>query len=186
MIFVDGENLVFRYQSMVKRGWIPRTDDVCHIPDTLIWQSSFSQGVMLDEVIRASYYTYVVGDEQRVSEVEATIKKLSFSQNRNSTLPATLTPKVLKKNKQTAKGKGVEIAMVVDILNHVHSGHVDSVLLLTGDGDYLPLVREIQRSGSHCCISAFSDGLNRQLPVIADKFYCLDHTMFTAGGPQMP
>jgi hypothetical protein len=69
MIFADGENLVNRYQSMLEKGWTPRNDNVCHIPDVLIWHSSFSTLIRMDEVIRATYYTYVVGDENRVTEI---------------------------------------------------------------------------------------------------------------------
>jgi hypothetical protein len=61
MIFVDGENLVFRYQAMISKGWVPRTDEVTHIPDVLIWQSSFAHGIGLDEVLRATYLLHICG-----------------------------------------------------------------------------------------------------------------------------
>jgi uncharacterized LabA/DUF88 family protein len=51
-------------------------------------------------------------------------------------------------------------------------------MLLAGDGDYIPLIEEVKRSGKLCYISAFSSGLNKKLIDISDKFYCLDHTMF--------
>lgn len=183
MIFVDGENLVFRYQSMVAAGWKPRTDDVCHISDSVIWHSSFSQGIRLDQVLRATYYTYAVGDDVRVDEIETRIKGLQFTPHRNSTLPSYLTPCVFKKQKQSAKAKGVDIALTVDVLGHVHHDNVDTVILLSGDGDYLPLIKEVQRSGKQCFVSAFSDGLNPSLRKTADSFFLLDEAMFPAGAP---
>lgn len=183
MIFADGENLVFRYQQMLVQGWVPRSDGVTHIRDVLIWHQTFSQGIFLDEVLRATYYTYVVGDELKVKQVQETIKSLSFLGNRNSTLPMNLTPRVFKKPKASAKTKEVDIQLTVDVLNQIHSNNIDTVLLLSGDGDYIPLIEEIQRCGKQCFVSAFSDGLNDQLRYIADKFYCLDHTMFPSGKP---
>lgn len=183
MIFVDGENLVCRYQAMVQAGWQPRDNIDCHIPDVVVWHHSFSHCVRMEEVIRATYYTYVVGDEPRVRQIKETIRELSFRAHRNTTLPTKLTPRVFKKQKKSAKGKGVDIAMVVDVLTHVHRDNIDSVLLLTGDGDYLPLIEEIQRSGKQCYVSAFSDGLHPDLPLIADRFYCLDGTTFQHGAP---
>jgi uncharacterized LabA/DUF88 family protein len=181
MLFVDGENLVFRFQNMVEKGWVPRTDDFTHVKDTLVWHNTYSQGAMMHEVLRATYYTYVVGDSQRVEAVESQIRSLHFTHHRNSTLPTQLTPRVFKKNNKAAKAKGVDVAMVVDVLGHVHADNVDTVLLLSGDGDYLPLITEVQRAGKQCYVSAFSDGLNPGLRNVADSFYCLDGTTFSAG-----
>lgn len=185
MIFVDGENLVFRFQNMLKNGWVPRTDDFTHLKDTIVWHSSFSQGVTMHEILRATYYTYVVGDTQRVEAVESQIRNLDFTRHRNSILPTQLTPRVFKKENKSAKAKGVDVAMVVDIMGHVHADNLDTVLLLSGDGDYLPLITEIQRAGKHCYVSAFSDGLNPKLRTVADSFYCLDGTTF-ASEPTAP
>jgi uncharacterized protein (TIGR00288 family) len=93
-------------------------------------------------------------------------------------------PKVFKKANRAAKRKGVDIEMSVDILSHVHSNNVDTILLLAGDGDYIPLIREVQRCGKIVYVSAFSDGLNPELPIIADNFYCLDGTVFPGGAPE--
>ena len=183
MIFADGENLVWRYQAMLEAGWQPRDDVDCHIQDVVVWHKRFSHSVRMEEVLRATYYTYVVGDEPRVRQIQDTIRGLSFKAHRNTTLPTTLTPRVFKKHKKHAKGKGVDIAMVVDVLTHVHHDNVDSVLLLTGDGDYIPLIQEVQRSGKQCYVSAFSDGLHPDLPLIADRFNCLDGIMFPNGDP---
>jgi uncharacterized LabA/DUF88 family protein len=182
MIFADGENLVLRYQAMVKEGWVPR-DDMFHVPDAVVWHTTFSHLVRLDEVLRATYYTYVVGDDDHVQAIREQIRKLTFSAHRNSRLPRTVMPKVFKKSRRNAKGKGVDIEMTVDVLSHVHSNNVDTVLLLSGDGDYIPLIREVQRCGKSVYVSAFSDGLNPELPILADSFYCLDGTVFPKGAP---
>ena len=182
MIFADGENLVFRYQAMIKKGWTPRAD-IHHVQDVLVWYEAFSHLVRMHEVLRATYYTYVVGDDKKVTQIREMIRRLTFNAHRSSTLPKTLMPKVFKKPSQAASGKGVDIEMTVDILTQVHDDNIDTVLLLSGDGDYLPLIREVQRCGKQVYVSAFSDGLNPELPIVADQFYCLDGTTWQGQPP---
>jgi uncharacterized LabA/DUF88 family protein len=98
MIFVDGENLVCRYQAMV----------------------------------RATYYTYAVGDDERIEGIKKMIKDLTFAVHRNSVLPNNLTPKVFKKSNRSAKAKGVDIEMTVDILSNVYRDNLDCYYRETG------------------------------------------------------
>lgn len=37
--------------------------------------------------------------------------------------------------------------MTVDILSNVYQDNLDTVFLVAGDGDYLPLIKEIRRFG---------------------------------------
>jgi uncharacterized LabA/DUF88 family protein len=184
MVFVDGENMVFRYQSMLQKGWVPRDDGITHLEDVLVWHKTFSHLAREDQVLRATYYTYVVGDTNKIRDTRQAIKSLEHKTHRNSTLPNRLTPKVFKKPRSAAEAKGVDIQLTVDVLTHVHSDNVDTVLLLSGDGDYLPLIQEVQRCGKLCYVSAFSDGLNEELTYAADKFYCLDGGIFHEREPE--
>jgi uncharacterized protein (TIGR00288 family) len=103
---------------------------------------------------------------------------LTFYQNRFSSLPNALTPYVLKKSSKSVKAKGVDIRMCVDVLHHTVNDNLDAVLLLTGDGDFLPLVHEVIRAGKQLYVAAFSEGLNEEIRRAADQFQCLDGTMF--------
>ena len=184
MIFIDGENLAFRYQAMYEKGWVARTVDVTHIPDALIWSPIFTHVVGLHNVLRATYYTYAVGSDPHIDAIREKIKSLMFNKHRDSELPNWLTPHVFKKDKQTARAKGVDIQLTVDVLNHVHEDHVDTVYLMSGDGGYKPLIEEVRRSGKQVYLSAFSDGLDESLVNIVDDFYCLDGTVFPKGPPK--
>jgi uncharacterized protein (TIGR00288 family) len=191
MVFVDGENLAIRYKNMIvdrtikdKKGVEktlkarkPRLDGVEYKKDTLIWHETFTSGCQLHEIIRATYYTYVTGDSDEVERVKSVINSLRFSKHQKSVLPDTLTPCVFKKE-GFSKGKGVDIQMTVDILNHVYRNNVDTILILSGDGDYLPVIEEVKRHGKQCWVYAFSSGLSSQLKYAADRFYCLDDTLF--------
>jgi uncharacterized LabA/DUF88 family protein len=171
MIFADGENLVCRYQRMLKDGLTLKISPT-HIEDVLVWSPGFSLRFSdtLHEIFRAAYYTSSVGDDPKIKEIENKIKSLEFKKHRKSSLPNNLTPCVFKKAGRSDKAKGVDIQMTVDILNHVHRDNIDTVLLMSGDGDYLPVIEEVQRYGKQCYVSAFSSGLNDKLKNVSDMF----------------
>ena len=158
MVFIDGENLVFRYQDMIASG-AKQKPQVIHRPNVLVWHPEATKFVANQQIIRATYYTYAVGDEGLITAVRQQIRTLGFVFN----LPLvanTLSPEVFKKPSQGAKAKGVDIKMTVDILTHVHQNNTDAVFLMAGDGDYVPLVQEVMRSGKQLYIAAFSKGLS--------------------------
>ncbi len=176
MVFVDGENLVMRYQSMLGKGATPRAD-VTHVPNVFVW-SSDSIWRQQHVVLRVSYYTYAVGSHDRIEEIEREIKALSFDGGNAGGLPNNLYPVVFKKRSQQAKRKGVDISMAVDILNHVHNNNVDTVYLITGDGDFAPLIKEVIRGGKQVHLASLSDGLSPMLMTIVDRYVNLDIKYF--------
>ncbi|MEK0338540.1 MAG: NYN domain-containing protein, partial [Nitrosopumilus sp.] len=78
----------------------------------------------------------------------------------------------------SAKSKGVDIQMTVDILSNVYKNNIDTVYLVSGDGDYKPVIDEVIRNGKHIYLAAFSDGLNPNLRHSVDKFIDLDKIYF--------
>ena len=77
LIFVDGENLAFRYKEMLAFGRVPRPDNV-YIEDCFIW----NQGIFdknLWKIKRLAYYTSVIGDEDRVRKVREIISAITFT-----------------------------------------------------------------------------------------------------------
>jgi uncharacterized LabA/DUF88 family protein len=175
MVFVDGENLVFRYQNMVNNGFVPR-DEMKHEPDVFVWFDGFTHLGQQHEIIRTTYYTYVVGDDLRVTNIRNQLRSMQFSKHMASLLPNTLSPCVFKKDQRSRSGKGVDIQLSVDMMSHVFRGNVDSILLLSGDGDYAPLLDEVKRAGILVYVSAFSDGFSSSLKDRADAVYELDGT----------
>lgn len=176
MGFVDGENLVFRYQDMVRRGYVPRDDQLFHEPDVAVWSPGFTHLARDHEILRVTYYTYVVGNENRLASVRDRLRALTFVKHSAYLLPNSLTPLVFKKDAQSRSGKGLDIRLCVDVLGHVYRGNTDAVLLMSGDGDYEPLIEEVLRAGVQVFLSAFSDGLNPCLRSIVDALYELDAT----------
>ena len=182
MVFVDGENLVARYQAMLKEGRTP-SHEVWHRPDVYAWShGSVWPGMCI--VQRATYYTYAVGSDEIVLQVAEEIKALTFAQyyipgqNLAPRLGDALYPVVLRKVKGARNPKGVDIQLCVDVLSNTYQNNLDVVYLVGGDGDYAPLIAECQRQGKQVFVAALSSGLNPSLRVKADRFFELDNDYF--------
>jgi uncharacterized LabA/DUF88 family protein len=66
------------------------------------------------------------------------------------------------------------------MLSHAFLDNYDVAVLVAGDGDYLPLVREVQRLGKRVYVAFFeSSGLNPELSLVADGFHALDGLLFS-------
>ena len=81
ILIVDGENLTFRYQEILKTGRKPK-DDVIHIPDVFVWHRDISRLWMLD-FYRVLFYSSVVGDEPKIREIKDAISKQIFHEDMN-------------------------------------------------------------------------------------------------------
>jgi uncharacterized LabA/DUF88 family protein len=112
--------------------------------------------------LRAHYYTSVGGDIQAQEKVREALWQIGFA------------PAVFKKDTQSKKSKGVDIALARDMLAHAFRDNYDAAVLVAGDGDYLPLLEEVRRLGKLIHIVFFrSSGLNDSLRLEADIFHDL-------------
>ncbi|MDQ3685212.1 MAG: NYN domain-containing protein [Acidobacteriota bacterium] len=177
MLFIDGENLVFRYQQMLEAGYIP-SNSVVHEQDVFVWNPPGPFLARQHIILRATYYTYATGSDEYIYSVKDTLKQLTHPKEGRSLLPNTLYPMVFKKARRDAKGKGVDIQMTVDILTHVYQDNLETVCLFSGDGDNKPVIETVVRNGKQIYVAAFSSGLNPSLPHLADSFTLLDKFYF--------
>lgn len=178
MVFIDGENITHRYQDMINKGYQPKNDGkIKHIKDVCVWHNDITlinRIIDKHEIVRAIYYTYATGDDIKIQEIVGTIKSYTFYKYNYSALPNILYPCVFKKKSQSISGKGVDIKMTIDIMNHVYCNNIDTVYLITGDGDFIPVVDEVIRCGKQIYLAAFSSGLNPELKNRVDCFVSLD------------
>lgn len=181
MAFIDGENLVFNYQASVKHPEVKPKSSVSFLENVFVWNPATINSSQ-HEIIRATYYTFAVGDDKKILEISSQIKLLTFDKDSRSRLPNNLHPRVFKKDKQGRRTKGVDIQMTVDILTHVFNDNVDTVFLVTGDGDFLPIINEIVRHGKQVVLAAFKNGLNPILLNSVDLFIDLDYIYFEQTG----
>ena len=191
MYFIDGENLVFRYQEMLDHGRQP-LNAIKHERDVYVWHGDLMKGEPRG-IVRVNYYTSAVGDSGRILRLNNELKKINYSYqgprygvgggrfspgSRCDTFTGFAFPRVFKKPSQSQKTRSVDINITIDILHYSSLGNLDAIYLVSGDGDFLPLIREVMRKGVKIYLMALSSGLNQHLPNSVDKYECIDDRLF--------
>lgn len=182
LIFVDGENLYFRYKEMIANGRIPRPDNIV-IGDCFVW----NQRVLNDNIWsikRLAYYTSVIGDDQKVRSVRESISTTMFTcttakdSQSLSTSSGQIMPFVRKKNARSKKESICDIAIAVDVMRACYRDHAETIWIFSGDGDFVQLLTEVAHSGKRAYASAFSSGFNEEIRFVVDEFLSLDKHFF--------
>jgi uncharacterized LabA/DUF88 family protein len=178
MGFVDGENVVLRFQAMKASGKIV-DPNVVHIEDLLVWHPEVTNQCLAD-VQRIYYYQTFIGDVPKMLEAKGKISNTGYKYSvaKGGSGTGKLVPRVFKKEGRSTKTKSVDINLTVDMMRTAHNQAFDVLILFSGDGDYLPLVEEVMRHGKQVWIAAFSEGLNQEMRHTADLFICLDDIFF--------
>jgi uncharacterized LabA/DUF88 family protein len=193
LIFVDGENLVLRYQEMLRAGRVPAPDNV-HIQDTFIW----NQRVLDDHLWnlkRVSYYTSAVGDDERIRQIREQIAGVKFRcrighvsgplTTGYTTRDGQIVPFVRKKSVRSRKESICDIAITVDVMRACYRDHAKIIWLFSGDGDFLTLLSEVVHNGKAAYVSALSSGLSEDVRFTVDEFMLLDKYFFLPEGPPL-
>jgi len=173
MLFVDGENFVIRAQEFAQGRGLSLERGRYYEPDVFVWfpdhpgthhwpYSSSLEQPLEPSAVRSYFYTSVAGNDECIQEVRRLLWSLK------------LQPEVFKRAKG-GKSKGVDIALTKDMLAHAFFNHYDVAVLMSGDGDYVPLVDEVKRLGKVVCVAAFSSsGLSPALRLSSDAFVDLE------------
>lgn len=177
LMFLDGENLVARYQSSLEAGKVAQAD-VVHERDCFVWSPAFTRWSLLN-VVRVTYYAVVAGAEDRRTQIEQAIGKISYAcSDGQTTGSASIVPRVYRKESKERKSRILDIEITIDVLNAARDTPVDSILIASGDGDFAPLLREVQRTGKQVYVAAFSSGFSPRLHANKDVFVDLDRLFF--------
>ena len=170
MAFVDGENLTMRAQALSQTNKLELAEGPYFKQNCFVWipgwHAQARRGAANPPIqqwaVRAHYYSSFVGDDTVREEVRDLLRTLHFY------------PRVFKKAKQDQKAKGVDIALTKDVLSHAFLGNYQTAVLIAGDGDYVPLIEEVQRLGRRVIVWFFREnGLSPELLRVADDFYDL-------------
>src|ERR1051325_3802577 len=164
---------------MVQAGRKPRPD-VVHRPDSFVWARDITTWSDMD-LVRLIYYTSLVGSDGDVAEVTRLISTTMFVTRAGGFEGrAQIIPRVHKRLKNSRKSKVVDVDITIDVMRAVLQMPIEGFYLLTGDGDYLALVREIARTTSkQVYLGAFSSGLAEPLKYNVEAFIDLDPIFFT-------
>jgi hypothetical protein len=171
MLFVDGENFAIRAQRVARDRGIALIPGPYYMPDVFAWLPDVRPTSALTNneatpiqvqphAIRAHCYTSVFGDDALVQQVRETLWSVGF------------TPEVFKKARKDEKAKGVDIALTRDLLSHAHFDNYDVAVVMSGDGDYVPVLNEVKRLGKVVYVGAFAGaGLSNELRLASDMFF---------------
>jgi len=181
LVFVDGENISIRYKQMLSGGRKPRAENVV-IGESLAWTNRIFLAANWN-IIRVSYYTSISGDDDAVTSLKRAISKTTYLCNLGEMQRSgQLIPFVRKKNAKSKKESICDIAIAVDVMRACYRDHAASILILSGDGDFVQLFNEVVHSGKRIFAAAFSSGLNQEIPLVVDEFICLDDLFFEPTG----
>ena len=178
IVLIDGENLLHRFEEQ-QAGSANTDPNVEHADGEYVWTARIASHRAWD-LLRVNYYTTCVGDDQALANLRGKLSSLTFKFLRPSKFRdhGSVVPHVFKKPKKEQKTASVDINITIDMLRHTYSGAVDEFFLLTGDGDFLPLIEEVMRQGKVVYAGAFSTGLHPGIPTTVDEFVDLDTLFF--------
>jgi uncharacterized LabA/DUF88 family protein len=171
MMFIDGSNLFYgcmRYKSGYKI-------DLLKLREKLINNR---------KLIRAYYYCSIPikGDAKKINNQEKFYHFLEYNGFKVVKIPLRIrserfTCKNCNYKNEVEKQieKGVDVALVTDMLSLGSTGRYDIAIIVTGDLDYLRAIDELQRRGINVEIAFFRGyGISNDMIRCADKFIPLD------------
>jgi len=178
LILIDGENLLVRYEAMLKKGSKPN-GVVVHRPGEFVWSPTITRHAHM-EVIRVSYYTTYVCDDKQFEDLKNEIASENYDfRTTDSDGVGAIVPHVYKKQARGTTTKSVDINICIDALRHTYNKTIDKLILVSGDGDYVPLIQEVMRQGVRVTVGALSNGCHPPLKNVPDDFIDYDKIFFT-------
>jgi uncharacterized LabA/DUF88 family protein len=169
MIFVDGTNLLTQLSKEIK---VPSCVEK---PTNAILEYS---NVIIDKYTKAFVTNFFQRDEFTPYVNTITIRRYWFSSYKGSedignNLKTELRclgfePVLFKKRGE--REKGVDIALTREMLINAFNQNFDIGFLITGDEDYVELVKDVKRYGQIVGGGFFKNGLSKHLKVEFDHF----------------
>jgi len=164
MIFYDGNyfkqgQLYFRYHE--NRGWFSLPELHSIFEKYVAAKAKTSTDVT--KVVAAHYY------DGRTTTNVATPDQLERERDfEHALIDAGIVPHYLAVSEKPVPGsspdevkyqlaqKGVDVQLALDVLDFAHSNRYDVAVLVTGDADFVPLVRRITSLGKQALLAHFS------------------------------
>ena len=174
MIFIDGGYLREGFKRIYKHERI-------NFPGLFVLLKNLAlEGIRHPEVIRAYYYDAIVAPEEDLEKYKE--QKEYYSEiEKHGVYDVKLTR--LKKTKEGERQKGADVKLAVDAVTKAFMDHYDIAILLTGDDDFLDLVRTVKDLTDKRVYGAFyPDQVSEDLRKSFDKKMLLDKDLFDTKG----
>lgn len=171
MIFMDGSNFlggVANYQEQTKKVYKINY----HALERNLIEVGSKHGLILLEHIK----TYFYGPKCTPEELKSTNPKVSYAKQIGELVHDLEKNHVrcILKDKIKGKEKGVDVALVTDLLSFAFTNAYDYAIVVSGDADFIGAYDEIKRYGKIVCIASFKSHFNDTLMQYVDKVIFLD------------
>jgi uncharacterized LabA/DUF88 family protein len=138
MVFIDGQ--------YVRRSLIDKFGDDALNYETLVDEirRATSYGALYPQLIRAYYYDAVPdrNETEKWEKQEAylqTLRRIDYLELRLG--------RAKRSNRESLKQKGVDTLIAIDMLSKAYENHYDVAVLISGDDDFLDLVKAVKNTG---------------------------------------
>jgi uncharacterized LabA/DUF88 family protein len=179
MLFVDGENLTIQGEKLAESKGIKLIDGPNYWPNVFLWMPNIRPVNNMYERaylklqpigIRAYYYASMTGSAEQIKQASIRLRDLDFH------------PELFWKEKGK-RSKGVDLTLAKDLLSHAFFGNFDVAVLLAGDGDYVPLVKEVKRLGKVVYSVFFNSSMSPDLRLASDFTLYMDDFFLESWAP---
>jgi uncharacterized LabA/DUF88 family protein len=165
MVFIDGQ--------YVRRGLIDGFGDNALNYEMLVdeLRRATSYGALYPQLIRAYYYDAVpdLNEPERLRNQKAyleRIKSIDYFELRLG--------RAKKSGRERLKQKGVDTLIAIDMLSKAYENHYDVAVLVSGDEDFLDLVKAVKNTGKQVFGAFFERSISSDLKDSFDKKFDLE------------
>jgi uncharacterized LabA/DUF88 family protein len=162
-VYVDGQYLREQFRTEGESDFIDPTKPAQFV-------RNFSTGSMSFQLmpVRIFYYDAVNPLADKVEEQRAYLRSVSR-------LPIThVVEGEVRQGKRKFEQKGVDVRLAVDALQAAYRGAVEAIAIVSGDADFIPLVRAIRDIGPHIFVLGFRTSFASGLAQAADMVWLWD------------
>jgi uncharacterized LabA/DUF88 family protein len=162
MVFIDGSNTFWGLQN-----WRRKVQQ-----NILIDYGKLVEHVAVGRQVRGKYY--YCSHPPIIGEKQARFMDM-LRQNGITVVPKKLKLRgVLPTGKPRVIEKGVDVALVTDLLSLAWEEAYEDAVLVSGDADYTGAVEKVKSKGKIVEVVSWHDSLSRELKLVASKVTYLD------------
>lgn len=170
MIFIDGGNLYHGIKEFSKR-----TSGFTILP--MFNYYKFSRLLAKNrKLIRIYYYTALHNEQENPAKFR---QQRSFLNHLRETPYCTVRAGHLIRRGETYLEKGVDVLLTVDMLRLARLNSYDTAILVSGDGDFVEAIKDVQEMGKQVELTYFSFSQSSELRNTCDRFIEITPTMFS-------
>jgi hypothetical protein len=163
MQFIDGKSFTDLALKLLRGSNYEPLESDSYKKDCFLWPGGDKNSLPHPPLaepwpVRSFYYTAVSGNEDVRADAREKIRNLGFE------------PHVFSNDKQAQKSNGADIALTGDMLSNAFRGNYEIAVLVSGNGEYVPLVEEVKRLGKRVHVHFFGGHAHPELKLVADAF----------------